>query len=337
MEIVYSSSDSYVVCTGVSMYSLYEHNKNVQNLNVHILSTDISDVNKKRLKEIANYFNRIIDIIDAKQDFIEEANRLKLSLLRGAYNTYSRIVLNRWFSNFDKIMVIDSDTLVTGSIVDAWNIDLSEYILAAVPEIGCYTKNIGFEDPELVKNLDMYYNLGVCVVNLKNWRDENIDNLLYTSIKEDQPVFKIADQSIINKYLANKILKLPLKFNYYSGVHNLNYKTACSIFSFKIVFEKQEYVEASLHPSIIHYVGHSYERPWFKYSVAIKKKEYLATRDKTPWRNIPLDRWSNSSNKVINIYDIICFFLLKLHLYTFAKRFRYIGGQAIKNLIQINR
>jgi lipopolysaccharide biosynthesis glycosyltransferase len=337
MEIVYSSSDSYAVCTGVSIYSLYEHNKNVSNLNVHILSTDISDVNKNRLKEIADYFNRPIDIIDAKQDFIEEANRLELSLLRGAYNTYSRIVLNRWFNYLDKIMVIDSDTLVTGSLVDAWNIDVSEYIVAAVPEIAMYTKHIRFEDPELVKNLDIYFNMGICIVNLKQWREKNIDDLLFTSIKKDHPVFKIADQSIINKYLANKIARLPLKFNYYSPIHNISYKTACNIFSRRLVFEKQEFNEASENPSIIHYFGHSYERPWFKYSIAIRKKEYLSTRDKTPWGNLPLERWRKNSNKALYVYDVICFLLLKLHLYSFSLKFRYIGGQAIKSWIKISR
>ena len=46
MNIVYSSSDAYAVCTGISMYSLFENNKEEETLDVYILSTDIAKDNK---------------------------------------------------------------------------------------------------------------------------------------------------------------------------------------------------------------------------------------------------------------------------------------------------
>ena len=157
MDIVYSSSDAYAICTGVSLYSLYENNKDIDILNVHVLSTDISDINKSRLRDIAKDFGRILDIIDAKEGFIAQARKLNLPLLRGAYNTYGRVVLNTWFSHLDKVMIIDSDTMVCGSIKEAWDIDMSNFLVAAVPELAMYTKYNHFEDPNLMANVDMYY------------------------------------------------------------------------------------------------------------------------------------------------------------------------------------
>ena len=337
MDIVYSSSDAYAVCTGVSLYSLYLHNQDIEELDISILSTDISDKNKERLQEVARRFGRSLNIIDAKQDFIEEAERLHLSLLRGAYNTYSRVVLNRWFSHLDKIMVIDSDTMICGSIKDAWSLDLSDYLLAAVPELAMYNPYATQEDPELVKSVDLYYNMGICVVNLKKWRDENIDQLILSSIERDHPVFKIADQSIINKYCAGRIARLPLKFNFYSPVHHVSYRTIRSIFSVKEVFMEEEFDESAKAPAIIHYFGHSYERPWFKHSVALRKEEYLQTREQTPWSDQPLARWRKESNRIIRIYDVICYVLLLLGLYAACLRFRYIGGQRLKVLLHTHR
>lgn len=336
MEIVYSSSDAYSSCTGVSLLSLYENNKDVEDLNVHILSTDITLINKEKLNSVAQQYGRSLNIIDAKQDFIDEANRLELELLRGAYNTYSRVVLNRWFSSLDKIMVIDSDTMVCGSLKPAWNFDLSDFALAAVPELAMYTKEIRFEDPELLRDLDTYYNMGICVVNLKKWRDEKYDELIYNSIKRDHPIFRIADQSIINKYLNGKIARLPLQFNYYSPVHNVSYNTLCKVFPRKKIFELEELEKASKKTAIIHYFGHSYERPWFKHSVALRKDEYIQIRNKSPWKDEPYSKWRKES-LIINIYDFICFCLLKLKLNAACLRFRYIWGQKIQELLGWHR
>lgn len=337
MDIVYSSSDAYSCCTGVSLYSLYFNNKDIEVLNVHILSTDISDLNKQRLKAIADEFHRDLDIIDAKQDFIDEANRLHLQLLRGAYNTYSRVVLNRWFSHLDKIMVIDSDTMVCGSIKEAWDLNIDKYILAAVPELAIYGEYFNLEDADLVNAIPMYYNMGICVINLKKWRDDNIDQLIVSAIERERPVFKIADQSIINKYVGNQIARLPLRFNYYSPAHNVSYETITKVFNKKEVFSEEEFYTSSKDPAIIHYFGHSYERPWFKHSVALRKNEYLDIRKRTPWGCTPLEKWRKSGRIIIRFYDVVCYELLKFGLYETALKFRYIEGQKLKNLIKIHR
>ena len=43
VNIVYSSSDSYMKCTGVSILSLYENNKNIQYLNVFVITSNVTD------------------------------------------------------------------------------------------------------------------------------------------------------------------------------------------------------------------------------------------------------------------------------------------------------
>lgn len=337
MDVVYSSSDAYSCCTGVSLFSLYLNNKDIKELNVHILSTDISDNNKQKLKEVANEFHRELDIIDAKQDFIDEANRLHLQLLRGAYNTYSRVVLNRWFSHLDKIMVIDSDTMVCGSIKEAWDLNIEQYMLAAVPELAIYSESSHLEDPGLVNSIPLYYNMGICVVNLKKWREDDIESLIVSSIESERPVFKIADQSIINKYVGNQITRLPLKFNYYSTVHNISYKTINSVFDKKILFTEKEYIESANAPAIIHYFGHSFERPWFKNSIALRKEEYLRIREATPWRNTPLSKWRKGEGAIFRIYDIVCYLLCLWGFYTISLKFRYIWGQRIKEFLHKER
>lgn len=333
MNIVYSSSDAYASCTGVSIYSLYLHNKDVETLNVYVLSTDISLVNKERLQRTALKFGRELTIIDAKEDFIREANRLHLPLLRGAYNTYARVILNTWFSHLDKVFVIDSDTMICGSLTHAWNMDITDYIMAAVPEIAMYNPYNHQEDPDILSSIEMYYNMGICIVNLKKWRENKIDKLIYDNIQKERKPFMIADQSIINKYVGKEIARLPLIYNYYTPVHNVSYKTICGVFNLKKVFSEREYELSKEAPAIIHYFGQSYERPWFRHSVAYKEKEYRKLRAETEWAKVPLSKWRLRGAWFVRVYDVFCYFILLFGGYETCLKFRYIWGQRIKAII----
>lgn len=337
MNIVYSSSDNYSMCTGISLYSLYLHNRDIDDMDVTILSTDISEQNRSNLISIAKEFNRNLKILDAKEDFIRESERLHLPLMRGAYNTYSRVMLNTWFSNLDKIMVIDSDTMVCDNLVDVWNINIDGFYLAAAPELAMYTPYNHLEDPDIIRKAEMYYNMGICIVNLKKWREDDIDTLIYNNVQKEANPFKIADQSIINKYLMGSIKRLPLRYNFYSPVHNVSYKAIKNVFSSREVFSEEEIKSASLNPAIIHYFGHSFERPWFKHSVALRDKEYYEIKKKTPWKEVPLQKWRSSGGAFFKVYDVMCYILLKIHLYNLCLKFRYKNGQQLKNFLGKSR
>lgn len=338
MNIVYSTSDGYAECTGISLWSLLESNISVEEIVIYILAVDISDTNKQRLHSVAEYFHRKLVIIDAKKDFVEAANKFKLPLMRGAYNTYSRIMLNTWFSDLDRILVIDSDTLVCGNIEKLWKTDMTGYLIGAVPEVAMYGKYNNMENHDLISELPLYYNMGICLVNLKEWRDSKTDEFLEYEIANNSENFQIADQSILNKYLNSRILRIPLKYNYYSTVHGVSLEVINKVFFKKSVFDLQEYSEACSNPVIVHYFGHSYERPWFRFSVAIKKDEYLKTRNQTPWQTNTLQGWRKNNSKVLYVYDLICFLLLKIGLRSFCLKFRYIYGQKIKgSLKNLNR
>lgn len=337
MEVVYSSSDAYCECTCISLISLFENNKHIESLNVYILSTDISNDNKECILDIGKKYKRDIYIIEAKDGFIEGAKFFKLELSRGSYNTYSRIMLNKWFAMLEKIIVIDSDTLVVGDISEIWDIDVSNHLLTAVPEIGVYSKYSTIESRELLESVETYFNMGIIMVNLKKWRDLSIDDYLLKKTNEDKKPNLVADQSILNRYLNDYILRMHLKFNYYSPMHKTSYKRVLKVFDKKIIFQQEEFLEAQKAPTIIHFYGHSYERPWFKHSASPYKKEYLKYRKLSKWNDAKKQKWKKSPNLIFKVYDILCFMLLKIHLYDACLSFRYITGQKIKSRTKMKR
>lgn len=337
MNIVYSSSDAYADCTGVSIWSLYKNNRHIEELNVYVLDTDISQENHKKLAKVAEMFNRSITFINATEGFEKGAKELNLPLMRGSYNTYSRVLMNKWFSNLDRVFVIDSDTLICGDISPIWDVDLTGKLFGAVPEVAMYGKYNYLENQELLRSVPLYYNMGMCLINLKEWRERGVDALILKRMKEEHPVLKIADQSIINMFFNEFIVRLNLKFNYYTVVHGVKYKTISDVFFKKKIFDEEEYKEAADKPVIIHYFGHSFERPWFKHNAAYRKKDYYNIRAKTPWNGTELGKWRKPRNKILRVYDFLCYLLLVMGLRDICVKFRYICGQRIKGKLGINR
>jgi len=333
VHVVYSSSDLYAQCTGVSIISLLENNKDIEKLKLYVLDTDISDKNKENIRQIVNYYNRTIVFISVQKQFEENLEKFKLSHMRGSYNTYARVMLNTWFGFLDRILFIDSDTLVVGSIRALWETYLQDYLLAAVPEVAVYAKGCITEDKDIVDACRYYYfNMGIVLCNLKQWRQENTDALVAAKVRQYDKDFYIADQSILNYALNNRIFRLHLKYNYYTAVHSVTYKTVCKIFSRKKIFSELEFSEARREPVVIHFVGHPFERPWYERSTSPYKLLYHEYRKKTPWANESLLPIPPSKNIIFGIYDYIVYFLKKFNIYGFTHWLRYILGQRIKKI-----
>lgn len=153
---------------------------------------------------------------------------------------FYRLFAHRAFPNLDKILYIDSDTLVRDDLSTLYNTNISKYAMGAVRDMapveipndpnGIYVRE--FQEKYLKNKL--YVNSGVLLLNLPKMH-ENETNLLKVKIPLTYP-----DQDILNVGLDGKILELPLKYNFVPEAikQNLN---------------KTEYEEAEKHPVIWHF------------------------------------------------------------------------------------
>lgn len=127
---------------------------------------------------------------------------------------FYRLFAHRIFPNLDKILYLDSDTLVQKDLSELYRTDLSGYAIGAVRDMaptddtsslaGKYVSE--FKQKHLKH--DLYINSGVLLINIKEIKNHEHD-LLTTKIK-----LKYPDQDIINAALDGKILELPLKYNF---------------------------------------------------------------------------------------------------------------------------
>lgn len=67
MNVMYTCDNNYVWLMGISMISLFESNRDIANLKVYLIGNEISQSNKDKLSDIANKYDREIEIIDTPE------------------------------------------------------------------------------------------------------------------------------------------------------------------------------------------------------------------------------------------------------------------------------
>lgn len=60
MNIVYHASDSFAKVTGTSIVSIFENNKDIDEINVYVIEKNFTEDNKKKMEQLADKYNRRI-------------------------------------------------------------------------------------------------------------------------------------------------------------------------------------------------------------------------------------------------------------------------------------
>ncbi len=126
---------------------------------------------------------------------------------------FYRLFAHRIFKNLDKILYLDSDTIIQTDLTNLYNTDVRDYAMGAIRDMapihnpkeksGQYVLNF---KQKYLKN-DLYVNSGVLLLNMNYMRIHG-DELLAVKIPLTYP-----DQDILNVAFDGKILELPLRYN----------------------------------------------------------------------------------------------------------------------------
>lgn len=271
MNIVYASSEYYYHPTYVSIFSLLKNS--VDKHNVVLLSSGIPQKKVNELEAMVLRFGSTFDCLDIKDLLEAKAKKYNFPLMRGGYSTYARIFLADILLDLEDVLLIDSDTLVLGDVSEIKTAGL-ENVMLACRDYVVSNKYSNHEAPALAST--PYYNMGVVYVNLKKWRDLKLTDLLDKDFDRKYQL-KIADQSIVNKYFSDYISPLEIKFNFYTYFqYNFSYEYYKSLNNHTSFLGLEEFMSGRDRPTILHFIGTWYERPWFKYNICPYKRAYVA-------------------------------------------------------------
>lgn len=116
-----------------------------------------------------------------------------------SYMVLLRAAYTKIFPQLDKILTIDNDTVVNENISELWDLDLTNYYLAAA------------EEEELSKKENSYFNMGVAMLNLKKIREDKKDEEMINSLNTYW--YRYKEQDCFNEFFRGNVLILPSDYN----------------------------------------------------------------------------------------------------------------------------
>lgn len=238
MNIAFCINNSYADKVAVVMTSVLENHPDEQ-LNFYVFSSDLTEKSLQLLQKLQSKYKNF-----TLQHIVVPRNRVKSLPLPVEYipaEAYYRYFIADLLPALDKVLYLDADLIVCKNITDFYNTDLGDCYLAGAE--GLYATETGHKQHIGLDNKDIYINSGVLLMNLKQFRQNNLSKKLISTTKKLHSIIKYADQDIINIVCHNKIKLVNSIYNFTQ--HN-------------ILREKDKINSAC----IIHYTG--CKKPWGK-------------------------------------------------------------------------
>jgi lipopolysaccharide biosynthesis glycosyltransferase len=253
-----------------------------------------------------------------------------LKKVRGNWNTYLRVFIPFLLPEFDRILYIDSDTLIVGDISDFYNIDFGHNYFAACIDYAAKSRYANIESRDILDKGE-YHNCGVLLLNNARLVEVNLTDQILSFLGKTQLKFRVADQSIINYLYHNKFKTVDIGYNFYSSLHYFNSYASRLLLGVDFT----GYHKSDDEIKIIHFIGHWFERPWFKSHYSIFSKAYLKVFTSCGFTSDDLLETPNYSKH--HIYDYAMLFLRKRGFLTVEFYFRYLVMQKLKSVIKVER
>lgn len=209
INVLYAFDSNFWRLAAVSIHSLMRSKKSDTQITVYCM-----------VAPRTRGFRRIRHIIES------QGGKLVWRVVRRRENPYIGYDYSRWspvifyrlfahriFPELDRLLYLDSDTIIRSDLTNLYNTNISKYVIGAVRDMapvsspsdvnGKYVRDF----ISTYKRTKLYINSGVLLINMPAMRAADADLLLA------RPKLTYPDQDILNVALDGRIRELPLRYN----------------------------------------------------------------------------------------------------------------------------
>lgn len=263
------------------MLSLFENNKDYDDIIVYYYDKNISSDNKKNLLEIAHGYGRTIHFIDTT--IVEESFGTS-GLALGIWGT---IVYAKWLlpgiidEEIKRILYIDSDTMIRGSLRNVYEMDMESKPIAMSIDL----MNIHIRKELQLSYDKRYYNTGMVLFDTYEYRKQKCIDIFMNHVRKVRKNYILSEQDIATVCWNDKIIPMAMEYNYISLYDHFRYDDVCKAYGLnqKIFYGEEEYEKARENPIIVHFPATFDLKPWFSNCIADRVSEYETYWEKAPW------------------------------------------------------
>lgn len=291
--IVCATDDAYIMPLAVTLYSAAENLRAGRSLRVFLLDGGVSDQNKMKLKE------SLVDLPISYQWIQFDDSVLKQFQVSHhvSHTAYFRLLLADVLpENCEKVIYLDCDLLIKGDLQELWEMPMQGNALLAVQDVACpYVdcrigiKNFRRSNPYLAtfqpipnyRELKIdpkakYFNSGVLVIDLNQWRDLGLSAEFLQCLSENEEHIWCWDQYALNVVLAGRWQSLPLCWN--SGSHVYEYPSERHS-----PVDETEFEQMINDPKVVHFTTEW--KPWHFGIDHAFRQDFFAVLDRTQWKD----------------------------------------------------
>ena len=143
-----------------------------------------------------------------------------------------RLMLPKLVPDVSRIIYADIDIIFCRDLIDIYELELGDNVLAAVPT-----------------RMNKYFNSGFLLMDLDKIRSENIYEKWIADSRENQ--YRNPDQDVLNYTLKGRVLFLPLRYNFQLSHGSRIFK----------IYSETELDDLKHNLAVLHYSD--YMKPWF--------------------------------------------------------------------------
>lgn len=266
INICIASGDVYWNYMATAIVSVLKTSKKTDKFHFYILCNQVTNDYKEYLASLKKFKDFEVTFFDIDTKEFEKFPKAGPHITNA---TYYRYKIAELCPDIDKIIYLDCDVIVRQSLSELFETDLTGYYLGGVEDVGYYYwRNY---NEELIYKDGLYINAGMLLINLDEWRKNDLFHKFVDFTLQEADKIRCGDQDVINNICKDKIKQLDYKWNvqdsFYREEPERKYNPNC-----------QKIIEASKNPAIIHYTY--VKKPWndLKMSKAISWLYYDTIR-----------------------------------------------------------
>lgn len=210
MNILFSINKNFIEHLINTVYSICNYDND---LSIFVFYYDLQDIDIMYIKNILNSKVSSIDFVKIDSKFFEDMPLTNGKCQYFGMEMYSRLIC-QYFLPFkiSKILFLDVDIIVNGSLKNLYNTSLDDKYYACCEDVAVDLVDIS---NRLHYECNKYYNSGVLLINLELLRSECMElNLFIKSIHKYKDLLIYPDQDLLNLLFYDYICCIDSKYNF---------------------------------------------------------------------------------------------------------------------------
>lgn len=254
IKIILSTNENYAGPTAVAIKSVIDNCNKKNTYYFFILHSGLNaDLQNKYLAmQTDNVEITCVDITD----MAGKVSGLKYGHLTS--ETLFRLFIPELFPDDEKILYMDGDMVALDDIGKLYDIDLTNYVVAAAPDTGAY-ETVKHYESFMKSQPEENFNAGLLLINIPLFRElrikEKCIELLLTDDESAERKLTYMDQDALNIVCQGKVRLFDMAWNVQPLVRDQEME--CTMIT---PLCRKQYESAMESPKLIHYTGR--QKPW---------------------------------------------------------------------------